>query len=218
MNGLYISYHSQFKYICFNYTHQSVITVFNTGLTSTLVGSFFNATTMESQRSSVLLTSTLATKSKSVGSFFNATTMESQRSSVLLTSTLATESKSTSMKLSTPHELLSSTQTSKQPAKTLASFIPPNSTPTTTATTKHSTTSGSSVSLNNTPPPIQSTKCELVCFEALSSTLGELCQCRQYRKEYRERHSYGCVADFMPFLNEINILRSYSSAIFLSSR
>ena len=157
-----MGYHVIHKCICFNYTHQSVITVFNTGLTSTSVGSFFTATTMESQRSSVLLSSTLATKSKS-----------------------------TSMKLSTPHKL-SSTQTSTEPVKTLVrSFVPSNSTPTTTVTTKYSTTSDSSASLNSTPPPIQSTKCELVCLEALSSTLGELCQCLQYR----ERHCYGSVAD-----------------------
>ena len=147
----------------------------------------------------------------SVGSFFPTTTMESQRSCLTQQYSTVTKSKPTSMKISTPHELLSSTKTNTQPVKC---FVPPKSTPTTTATTKHSTRSDSSASRNNTPPPIQSTKCELVCFEALSSTLGELCQCRQYR----ERHSYGCVTDFMPFLKEINILRSYSSAIFLSSQ
>ena len=139
-----MGYHVIHKCFCFNYTHQGVITVFNTGLTSTLI--------------------------------FTATTMESQRSSVLLSSTLVTRSKSTSMKLSIPHELLSSTQTSTESVKTLVSFVPRNSTPTTTATTKHSTTSDSSASLNSTPPPIQSTKCELVCIESCT-TLGELCQC-----------------------------------------
>ena len=91
-------------------------------------------------------------RSTSVDTFLTPTNIESYRGSPLVSST-------------------KSIPTSTIPYRSVSS------TPTSTDTIKHSTTSGSSASLSSTAAPIQSTKCEIVCLEALSSTLGEIWQC-----------------------------------------